>query len=279
MLTRFRSWWRQRDLQRARRREPIDAALWSGTLARYPFLDDLSLAERARLRDLVHLFLDRKVFTTAHDLPLTEDMRLSVAAQACILILDLDIRYYDGWSGIVLYPTQFLPRHRYVDAMGITHDTEFAHSGEAWLGGPVILSWDDVEQSGESDGMNVVIHEFAHKLDMLNGNSNGFPPLHADMQRERWAQVFSHAYAGLCATVERGHYTPIDPYATEAPEEYFAVISEVFFERPDVVLNHYPEVYEQLRLFYRQDPHTRMLRAQLYASAPPDHETAAPARH
>lgn len=260
MFERFRRWRRGRDLQRARAREVIEERDWRATLARYAFLADLDATERARLKDLVHLFLERKQFATAHDLPLTQAMRLSVAAQACVLVLYLGIEYFDGWSGIILYPTQFLPRHTYVDPLGVTHESAMPHAGEAWLGGPVILSWDDVEQGAGDDGANVVIHEFAHKLDMLNGTANGFPPLHGDMRREVWAQVFTREYEAFSREVDAGRYTPVDPYAAEAPAEFFAVMSEVFFERPDLVRNHHPAIYEQLALFYRQDPFLRMER-------------------
>lgn len=260
MFERLRNWRRGRDLQRARARERIEDADWHATLARYPFLGDLDGIERQRLRDLVHLFLERKQFATAHDLPLTQAMRLGVAAQACILILNLGIEYFDGWRGIILYPTQFLPRHQFVDPAGVMHEVAEAHAGEAWLGGPVILSWDDVEQSGAGDGVNVVIHEFAHKLDMLNGEANGYPPLHRDMQREEWAAVFGGAYERFCRSVDAGQYTVIDPYAAEAPGEFFAVMSEAFFERPDLVKGHHPEVYAQLARFYRQDPLARLQR-------------------
>lgn len=268
MFERFRRWRKTRDLARARARVNVDEVLWRHTLGRYPFLQDLDAEERARLLDQVQLFLERKQFATAHDLVLTEEMRLSVACQACILVLNLGIEYFDGWSGIVLYPTQFLPRHTYVDPMGVTHESTEAHAGEAWLGGPVILSWDDVEMSSRGDGVNVVIHEFAHKLDMLNGAANGFPPLHGDMRREDWSRAFARAYEAFCRSVESGHYTHIDPYAAEAPAEFFAVVSEAFFETPHVVKHHYPEVYAQLLLFYRQDPFARMERAGPVAPEP-----------
>ena len=122
----------------------------------------------------------------------------------------------------------------------------------------MILSWADAERSG--DGYNVVIHEFAHKLDMLNGDANGFPPLHADMDRARWSATFGAAYEEFCARVERREETAIDPYAAENPAEFFAVLSEAFFETPDAVRSEYPAVYGELAAFYRQDPALRLSR-------------------
>jgi MtfA peptidase len=121
-----------------------------------------------------------------------------------------------------------------------------------------VLSWADVARSGEEDGVNVVIHEFAHKLDMLNGDANGFPPLHKGMDREAWSLAFEAAYSDFCNRVDAGEYTDIDPYASESPGEFFAVLSEAFFEIPEVVHASYPTVYDQLRQFYRQDPLARL---------------------
>ena len=134
-------------------------------------------------------------------------------------------------------------------------------SGESWLGGPVILSWEDTvaAMAGTeiSQGYNVVIHEFAHKLDMLNGEANGFPPIHPDMSQQAWSEAFSKAYADFCRSIDEGEMMEIDPYAAESPAEFFAVISEAFFEIPLSVRIHFPAVYEQLALFYRQNPAQR----------------------
>ena len=148
-------------------------------------------------------------------------------------------------------PAEFVPRHQYVDESGVVHQGDQSYAGEAWLQGPVILSWADIAASEYPDGVNVVIHEFAHKLDMLNGQANGFPPLHRGMSREAWSQIFSSAYEDFCARVDHDEDTVIDPYASESPGEFFAVLSEVFFELPEVVQDEYPQVYEQLAQFYR----------------------------
>lgn len=254
MFKALRNWKRQRVLRQAQ----FDEAHWRAIVLHMEFVRTLPPADVARLRDLVVLFLYEKQFAAAAGLQLTEDMRLSIATQACILILNLDLEFYRGWSGIIVYPEQFVPRHQHVDEFGVVHQGDEPYSGEAWLGGPVILSWADVQNTGYLDGVNVVIHEFAHKLDMRNGSANGYPPLHADMDRAAWAQTMTAAYRDFSARVDRGEDTIIDPYAAESPGEFFAVMSEAFFELPDVVQDEYPALYEQFRQFYRQDPAARL---------------------
>jgi Mlc titration factor MtfA (ptsG expression regulator) len=254
MFKALRNWKRQRVLRQSR----LDEARWRAVAMRFPFVQALSEHELARLRDCVVLFLHDKAFSAAAGLELAQDMRLNIATQACVLILNLDLDYYRGWSEIIVYPAQFLPRHQYTDENGVVHETAHPHMGEAWLRGPVVLSWDDVNATDYPDGVNVVIHEFAHKLDMLNGDANGFPPLHADMSRREWVAALRAAYENFCARVDAGEDTLIDPYASESPGEFFAVLSEVFFEAPDLLRAEYPAVYDQLRRFYRQDPAARL---------------------
>jgi len=247
MLGRLKQWRESRILARGQ----LDEAEWQSALLRFPFTRHLSIGEQARLRELVILFMHDKRFSAARGLKLTQAMCVHVAVQACTLILHLGLEYYRGWSEIILYPAEFVPRHEYMDESGVVHQGDESFAGEAWLHGPVILSWADIAGSEYPDGVNVVIHEFAHKLDMLNGDANGFPPLHRGMSREAWSQAFSAAYEDFCRRVDRDEDTAIDPYASESPGEFFAVLSEVFFEVPDVLQEAYPDVYEQLALFYR----------------------------
>jgi len=249
----FRRWRRGRIISRY----ALDAVLWTRTLARLKFLRGLSDAERSRLRETTILFLHQKSIHGAGGLELDTGMQLLIAVQACILILNLDIDYYRGWVEIIVYPDEFVPTLEYTDADGVVHTEREARAGEAWLQGPLILSWADVGTSGEDDGVNVVIHEFAHKLDMLNGDANGYPPLHRDMSRETWTQAFTSGYADFCRRVDADEELAIDPYAAESPAEFFAVMSEAFFEIPRAVKSLYPAVYDQLRQFYRQDPAAR----------------------
>lgn len=257
MLTALRTWRRNRILRQA----DLDDALWQDTVSHFPFAWTLPPEDQRRLRELVILFLHEKDFAGAAGLRLDRAMQLHVAIQACILILELGLEYYRGWSGIVLYPAQFVPRHQHVDETGIVHQGDEPYAGEAWLGGPVVLSWADVQANDFGDGVNVVIHEFAHKLDMLNGDANGYPPLHAGMSRAAWAEAFTAAYDDFCGRVDADEDTHIDPYASESPAEFFAVLSEALFEIPDVVQKEYPLVYSQLAAFYRQDPAQRLMAA------------------
>lgn len=252
----FTDWRRRRILQR----HALDDALWQDAISESRLLQGLTPQELERLRQWVTLFLHAKHLSAAGGLVLSERMRLSIALQACLPILHLDLDYYDGWEEIIVYPDEFVPEFEYMDEDGVVHHVQEPMSGEAWLGGPVILSWQDADGAHDVPGYNVVIHEFAHKLDMLNGDANGFPPLHADMNRQAWSTVFSAAFADFQRRVDAGEETAIDPYAAENPGEFFAVISEAFFETPLALLQQYPEAYAQLRLFYRQDPAQRLAR-------------------
>jgi hypothetical protein len=235
-------WRRKRVLARHR----IDDALWQRATARLSFLPS-----DPRLRDMALLFLAEKEFTGAHDLALSDAMRISIAAQACLPVLELGLDWYAGWRGVIVYPGDFRVRRQEMDEHGVVHEWDDELAGEAMPGGPVVLSWD---AAAHDPLINVVIHEFAHKLDMLNGTADGVPPLHAGMNRAAWVQAFEDAYEGFCDAVEREKDTWLDPYAAEHVSEFFAVISEAFFREPGETNRRYPDVYEQLRLFYRQDP-------------------------
>lgn len=250
----LRRWRRRKLLQHAR----IADALWQAALARLPLLDGLNAAELERLRDLSTLFLHEKALEPAGGLELTAEMGPLIAAQACLPILHLGLDYYEDWSSVILYPEGFLTHHEYTDANGLVHSVHRPLIGEAWERGPVILSWADLVDALDEPGLNVVIHEMAHKLDMLTGEVNGLPPLHPGMKIEDWSRAFNAAYEQLCRDVDRGRPTALDPYAAESPGEFFAVISETFFETPSVIAEIWPAVYQQLRAFYRQDPLARL---------------------
>jgi Mlc titration factor MtfA (ptsG expression regulator) len=253
LIQRLLGWRRKRILQQA----SLDPSLWRATLERYPYTRVLDDDERDRLHDLVALFLHEKAIHGAGGMVVDDAVRLAIAVQACILVRNLGLESYRGWVEIIVYPDEFVAEYEWVDEAGVSHDIQEPMTGESWSRGPVILSWADAEEAGRGTPYNVVIHEFAHKLDMLNGEANGFPPLHADMARERWAEAFTTAYADFSERVERGVELEIDDYAAETPAEFFAVMSEAFFECPDVVRRMYPDVYEQLSQFYRQDPLAR----------------------
>ena len=252
MLEFLKTWRRKRVL----RNDGLDETLWQHVTGSLPFLQGLTDAEGQRLKDCAVLFLDEKQMHGARGFVLTDAVRLSIAVQACLPILNLGLDAYQGWVGIVIYPGEFKVRREEMDASGVVHEYDDELSGEAWPGGPVILSWQDVELGAA--GYNVVIHEFAHKLHMSRGDMDDFPPPHVHMDRERWLAAWDAAYDEFCAEVDRGIDTLIDPYASEQPAEFFAVLSEAFFTLPQAVRSIYPELYAQLALFYKQDPATRL---------------------
>lgn len=250
----FSDWRRARILRRSR----LDEMVWRSAVGHYSFTQLLSDAERSRLKEMVILFLHDKAIHAAGGLIIRDEIRMAVAIQACMLILNLDPDYFRGWSEVIVYPDEFVVDYEYADEDGVVHRVREPMAGESWLQGPVILSWADTAAADQGMGYNVVIHEFAHKIDMLNGEANGFPPLHPDMSREQWSRTFNAAYADFCRRAERAEKMPFDPYAAEDPAEFFAVASEAFFEVPQAVQSGYPEVYRQLALFYRQDPARRL---------------------
>lgn len=250
MLGYFRKWHERRILQR----HPILEPAWQYALAHCTPARRLPATAQVRLRVLATFFLRDKSLEPVQGLELTEDMRTLLATHACLPIINLGLTWYAGWHSIVIYPDLFAPNRQTVDAAGVVHHHRSVMAGESWQRGPVILSWEAVMQAGSPPGHNVPIHEFAHKLDMLNGEANGFPPLHMGMDRARWSQIFQSAYMQLQRSHAAGEPLPMDAYALQNPAEFFAVASEVFFETPAELQAALPEVYRQLRLFYRQNP-------------------------
>ena len=258
-------WRRQRILAQ----HPVASDVWHTVRQHLSILDGLTDEQDKWLRDSSVLFLQDKHLTPMPGVELTEEGRLLLAAQAQLPLLNLgDLDWYQGFHEIVLYPDDFISPQRHRDSSGVEHEWEGHHSGEAWQHGPVVLAWPGVLASGGWEGYNLVIHELAHKLDMLNGDANGLPPLHHDMRVQDWARVMQGAYDELNRQLDANPdaETAIDPYAAENPAEFFAVTSEYFFSAPDLLVESYPQVYAQLSHFYRQDPLARL--AQLQAHDP-----------
>ncbi len=233
-------------------KHPIAEELWQEALRRCAPARRLGASDQATLRVLATLFLNRKSIEPVQGLQLDDADLVLLATHACIPILKLGLDWYDGWRSIIVYPDAFIPRRQQVDAAGVVHQSDAMLAGEAWGRGPVILSWADVLNAGKEPGHNVVIHEMAHKLDLLNGEANGFPPLHRRMDRRAWSQIFSSTWNRLQGERRKGGELPIDPYGLESPAEFFAVTSEQFFEAPAALREHLPEVHRQLEQFYRQ---------------------------
>ncbi|MGB4118515.1 MAG: M90 family metallopeptidase [Polaromonas sp.] len=217
----------------------IPDALWQLTLTDYPFLAGRPAADQNRLRKLTAQFLAQKEFSGAHSLVVTDEMAVAIAAQACLPVLNLGLKLYDDFKGIVIHPGAMVARRSMVDAAGVNHYYKEEIAGEAMEGGPVTLSWQDVAVSTEhlASGYNVVIHEFVHKLDMRDGMPNGCPPLPTRQAKAQWQTTMQTAYEAFKERVvmaERfGAESPwLDAYGATSPAEFFAVASEAYFVNP-----------------------------------------------
>ena len=248
-------WQRFRE-DRAVARRPIRDDLWRRTLHRYPFLQRPDATDDAQLRRLASRFLDTKEFTAVGDIKLSNDVVVAVAAQACLPILHLGLQRYDGFVGIVLHADQVVARREVSDDDGIVHEYNEVVSGEAMSGGPLMLSWKDVRVAGMSaaTGYNVVIHEFAHVLDMADGLADGMPSLPPGLSTSEWMVTLAHEREQLAQHVREGGDTALDPYGLQGPDEFFAVASEAFFVSPRRLRDEHPALYQMFTRFYLQDP-------------------------
>jgi Mlc titration factor MtfA (ptsG expression regulator) len=231
--------------------DPIDPEAWREARAALPWLQHLDGEADARLAALAARFLHGKAITPIGDLVLGERERVQLAALCCLPLLRFGAEGLHGWSQLLVYPEAFRARRSHVDAAGVLHEWDEELVGEDWEAGPLILSWADVQAdiADPHAGFCVAVHEMAHKLDALDGVLDGTPPLPRAWQRE-WARDFQQAYDAFAAKVERGARTRIDPYAAEAPEEFFAVCSEYHFSRPAELRQSMPKVAAHLRRFY-----------------------------
>jgi Mlc titration factor MtfA (ptsG expression regulator) len=257
------AWWRslqQRREARTLARRAIPDALWQSALAALPFIAARPPDQCERLRRLSSLFLDRKEFSGAHGFVVTDEIALAVTVQACLPVLELGLAQYDGFVGIVIHPDAVLAPREVTDEHGIVHAYDEELAGEAMEGGPLMLSWADMRAAagGAEDSppsaYNVVIHEFAHVLDMRDGQADGVPLLATAAERRAWVDVLMPEYDRFCERVVCGHATVLDPYGAEAPDEFFAVASEAFFVTPRPLKEEQPGLYRLLASYYRQDP-------------------------
>ena len=256
----------------------IPDPLWTLTCASLPFVARLAPEERARLRGLAAQLLADKQMSAAASLELTAAMQVNIAVQACLPILNLGLDWYRGWKSIVVYPSEFLVPRSVTDEDGVVHEYVEPIAGEAWDGGPLLLSWEDAQQSATGSGApySVVIHEFVHKLDLLDGEADGVPPflaMHKPLTPGRWRNVLDQSLNRFAAEldlidgelpndldpesdeVDRYYaHLPLDAYAAHDHAEFFAVSSETFFVDPVRLHNAFPEWYELLAQFFLQDP-------------------------
>jgi Mlc titration factor MtfA (ptsG expression regulator) len=221
----------------------------------WPGYARLPSALKPRLDALVAVFLEEKEYVACGGITLTGAMRLSIAAQACLLVLGQDRRPYESLRAVLVYPSRFIVRDRWHDEDGVVTEEELVLSGQSWDVSRILLSWEDVAQSGHGDGAdNVVIHEFAHYLDLEDGESDGIPPLASAAARERWIRVLRAGFERVQDAVERGEAGFLDEYAAHDEAEFFAVASEAFFEKPREFAARMPALYAELRGYYRLDP-------------------------
>ena len=245
-------WRRQRTLER----RPIPDPLWQLTLARFPFLAARSADDVLALREMATLFLAKKEFTGAGGLEVSDEMAVAIAAQACLPALQLGLQWLDGFVGIVVHEDAVVARRQHEDEDGVVHAWDEELAGEAMSGGPVMLAWRDVDDAGASaaEGYTVVVHEFAHVIDMRGGVTAGLETVDPQSERGVWLNALADEYEAFADAVEREEETFLDAYGAEALEEFFAVAAEAFFVAPVALRSEQPRVYELLQTFFRQDP-------------------------
>jgi len=225
-----------------------------------PFVASLPPEDRQELVGHIQVFLAEKRFEGCGGLELTDEIRITIAAQACILLLHRESDYFPNLVSILVYPTTYVVREGRRTAEGLIAEGPQARLGESWARDVVVLAWDSVRQGAADihDGHNVVLHEFAHQLDQENSGGTGAPLLPQRSMYVAWARVLGHDFDQLVREVGHHHRTLIDRYGATNPAEFFAVVTETFFEKPRQLRSKHPELYEQLRAFYRQDPAERV---------------------
>lgn len=250
-------WWRERRIRQKLARRAIPDGLWHATLSAYPFLGRRPASDVEQLRTLTTLFLADKEFSGANGLVVTDPMAVTIAAQACLPVLKLGLSLYERTVGIVVHPNEVVARRHEIDEdTGVVHEYDAVLAGEAMEGGPVMLSWADVDAAGGSaaSGYNVVIHEFVHLIDMADGCTDAVPPLSGTAKRHHWQLVMQAAFDRFRRTLDAGHETFLAPYAATAIEEFFPVAAEAFFVAPDALQGDQPQLYELFVGYFGQDP-------------------------
>ena len=220
----------------------------------------LAEAERRELDGLIRVFLAEKRIDGCGGITVTDEVRLTIAAQACVLLLGRATDMYPRLASVLVYPSAYVGGDESLLEDGTPPPDAGERIGESWVHGAVVIAWDEIERAAEdcNDAVNVVYHEFAHQLDDEAGDSPGLPRLPDDMSQSEWSRVMSAEFAALEQAVDLGRPTVLDPYGAESPAEFFAVATECFFERPVELAQGSPELYRQLARLYRQDPAARM---------------------
>jgi Mlc titration factor MtfA (ptsG expression regulator) len=230
---------------------------WRSIVGRnVPYYRCLPKEQQAELDGLIQVFLAEKSFEGAGGLEMTDEIRVTIAAQACMLLLGREPRFYPGLDAIIVYPHAYVAGQARRNPDGTVTDRAQVRLGESWKQGALVLSWGDVVRGARNihDGHNVVFHEFAHQLDAESGAADGAPPLEKGSMYASWARVLGAEYEDLTRRLRRHAPTFLRAYAATNHAEFFAVTTEFFFERPRAMRASHPELYEQLAAFYRQDP-------------------------
>ncbi|MBN2010950.1 zinc-dependent peptidase [candidate division KSB1 bacterium] len=257
-------WFRER--RRKKLTQAIFPSAWEDIIRRnvahYCMLED---TERALLRSIIQVFIADKNWEGAGGLELDDEIRVTISAQACLLLLGVPHDYYQNVQTIIVYPSTVVPPQRKLRAFEISNaplDMELPILGQAFLQGPVIIIWDAALRGGRHPelGHNVIYHEFAHKLDMLDGAADGTPPLRDRAEYREWNRICSREYARLRHDIEMGKKSFLDAYAATNSAEFFAVATEQFFDQPRIMLAQAPDLYRVLQEYYRQNPAERMTR-------------------
>ncbi|WP_026329743.1 M90 family metallopeptidase [Thiomicrorhabdus arctica] len=254
-------------VQRRLRKDKIPLKLWHRSCAQMPLLSRYSGREKMQLRLLASQVLWDKRIIPVKDFELTDEMRVMIAAQVALMLFGLaepetepNLSWIHNWNQILVYPAPFHNgRDTVFNALGQIQSLAGFESGETHYQGGIIIDWEDDQPHPLRKHANqVLLHEMAHKLDMLDGDTNGHPPLHSNMSHQAWYEAFETAFDTLNRQLQHGKFTAFNPYAATNPAEFFAVSTEYFFESPNVLNRLFPKVYQQLTLFYRQDPLIRV---------------------
>lgn len=243
---------------------PVFKDGWKGILVEnVPLYSKLPEDIRLRLHEKIAQLISSTRFEGCNGLELTEDIILTVAAQASLLVLNREGEPYPDLRTVYLYPTTFSSIQKSRDSMGIVTEGEVHRLGESWEMGTVVLAWDSVEQGARNiyDARNVTFHEFAHQLDHEDGSTDGAPGLPSREAYRSWARVFQENYADFLESIRQGKHTLIDEYGATNPAEFFAVATETFFEKPSQLFRIRPELYDELKSYYGVDPREWLDRA------------------
>ncbi len=246
-------------LPRARQRRAQNAPFpsqWQALLEALPLYRRLPATLQRELVGKIKLFLHQKQFVGCDGLAVTDAMRVQIAAQACVLLLNRPTSNYADLEWIYVYPGEFRSRIPERDHAGVVSHASGSLAGVSWENGRVVLAWDSVRHGmqRDNDGYNVVLHEFAHQLDQEDGSADGAPLLYRRDDYSNWSEVFGREFERLRKTLDAGHETLIDPYGATEPAEFFAVVTELFYERPAALAQDAPELYAALAAYYRVNP-------------------------